>query len=63
MLVGHPNDNLDEELGCNRCPVRGGFPMKIRNLMLAIVALAVFAGAVTSAEARHHHRHHHHHHG
>ncbi len=37
--------------------------MKIRNLMLAVVALAVFAGAVTSAEARHHHRHHHHHHG
>jgi hypothetical protein len=37
--------------------------MKIRNLMLAVVALAVFAGVVTSAEARHHHRHHHHHHG
>jgi hypothetical protein len=35
--------------------------MKIRNLMLSIVALAVFAGVVLPAEARHHHRHHHHH--
>jgi hypothetical protein len=37
--------------------------MKIRNLMLAVVALAVFAGVVLPAEARHHRHHHRHHHG
>ena len=37
--------------------------MKLRNMLLALVALTVFAGTVTPANAAayHHHRRHHHH--
>jgi hypothetical protein len=34
--------------------------MKIRNIMLAAIALVVFVGAVVPANARPHHRRHHH---
>ena len=33
--------------------------MKIQKILLAVVALAIFAGAVVPAEAAVHHRHHH----
>lgn len=37
--------------------------MKFSRVLLAVVALAVFASVVTPAEARHHRHHHRHHHG
>ena len=45
-------------------PERKLLPMKLRNLLLAIVAVAVFTVSTVPAEAfaHHHHRHHHHHH-
>jgi hypothetical protein len=39
--------------------------MKIRNLLLAVIAFVVLAGSVVPANAaghRHHHKGHHHHH-
>lgn len=36
--------------------------MKLRNVLLAIVAVVILAGSVVPAEAQHHrHRHHRHH--
>jgi hypothetical protein len=40
----------------------GGFCMKIRNILLAVVALVILAGAVVPANAQGHHRRHHRHH-
>ena len=37
--------------------------MKLKNLMLAVLGLVIFAGSAMPAHAEyHHHRHHHHHH-
>ena len=36
--------------------------MKLRNIVLGMVALLVFVGSVAPANAQSHHRHHRHHH-
>ena len=59
----------DDMLHEVRPPGRGAaerkeiFPMKMRTMFLAVVALVVLGGLTVPANAigRHHHRHHHHH--
>jgi len=41
---------------------KGFLPMKIRNLLLAVLAFVVLAGSVVPANAASHRRHHGHHH-